>query len=139
MVKRRYNAVPRAHISLALRAKTMPQLQEVFDRMQGANKKRRELMSMYKESLHANKEYEDICEKIANLRIKKKQIENTTLEDFGKEFEQIESLKVDTKSDAELLTDIAITQYTKGETVELKDEYENTYEPKFSVRFKKKK
>lgn len=117
----------------------MPQLQEVFDRMQGANKKRRELMSMYKESLHANKEYEDICEKIANLRIKKKQIENTTLEDFGKEFEQIESLKVDTKSDAELLTDIAITQYTKGETVELKDEYENTYEPKFSVKFKKKK
>jgi DNA-binding protein H-NS len=116
----------------------MPQLQEVFDRIQGANKKRRDLVSMYKEALHANKEYEDLNEKIATLRAKKKQIENATIEDFGKEFEQIESLKVDTKSDAELLTDIAMTQYTKGETVELKDEYENTYEPKFSVRFKKK-
>ena len=117
----------------------MPQLQEVFDRMQGATKKRRQLVSMYKEALQSNKEYEDINEKIANLRAKKKQIENATMEDFGKEFEQIESLALDTKTDAELLTDIAITQYTKGETVELKDEYENTYEPKFSVRFKKKK
>jgi len=30
-----------------------------------------------------------------------------------------------------------MTKLMKGETVEVKDEYDNTYEPIFSVRFKK--
>ena len=117
----------------------MHDLQEVFNRIQVSKKKGRELTSMYKEALGGIQAYQDLNEKIAQLRAKKRQIEIATWEDFSEECKQIDAIKVDVKSDAEMLTDIAITKYTKGESIEITDEYENKYEPRFSVRFSKKK
>lgn len=117
----------------------MHDLQEVFNRMQASKKKSRELTSMYKEALNSIGAYQELVEKIAQLRTKKRQIEIATLEDFTEEFKKIDALKTDVKSDSEMLTDIAITRYTKGESLEITDEYENAYEPRFSVRFSKKK
>lgn len=117
----------------------MHDLQEVFNRMQEKKKKSRELTAMFKEALGANQEYIELSEKIAQLRAKKRAMEIATMEDFVSEFKQIDDLKLDVKSDAEMLTDLAITRYTKGESIEIVDAYENAYEPKFSVRFSKKK
>ena len=36
-----------------------------------------------------------------------------------------------------MLNDLALTPLMKGETVEVKDEFENAYEPTWKVNFKK--
>jgi hypothetical protein len=46
-------------------------------------------------------------------------------------------MKIDLESDLDTLSDIALTQLMKGETVKVKDENEIEYDPIFSVRFRK--
>lgn len=115
----------------------MQQLQEVFNRIQQAKKKKKDLETAYKDALKTSQEYEEIQDKLKTSRERKKQIEQTVREQFQHELTQLEDLKIDIASDMEALTDIAMTQLMKGETIELKDEYENTYEPVFKISFKK--
>lgn len=117
----------------------MHNIQEIFDRMQKARVRQKEIKLMYKDALAGTQEYTEINDKLKTLRERKKQIENTLKENFSKEITELEDLKVDLESDAELLSDAALTQLVKGETVEVKDQYENQYEPVFSVKFRKMK
>ena len=71
------------------------------------------------------------------MREKKKQIEQTTKEQFSGEFIKLEDLKIDIESDQEMLNDIALNKVMKGESIEIRDEYDNEYEPLFSVKFRK--
>jgi hypothetical protein len=64
-------------------------------------------------------------------------LESQIKADFQSEISKLEAIKQDIDTDKQLLTDMALTKLMKGETVEIKDEYENTYEPIFSVNFKK--
>ena len=59
------------------------------------------------------------------------------LKDLKSVCKQIQDLKIDIESDQEMLNDIAMLKYTKGEPIEIKDKYDNEYEPVFSVKFKK--
>lgn len=117
----------------------MQNIQEIFDRIQKAKTRQKAIKAMCREGLADIPEYTEINDKIKNLRERKKQIEQTIKEGFAKEITEFEDLKVDIDSDNELLSDIALTQLMKGETVEVKDQYENQYEPLFTVRFKKVK
>ena len=117
----------------------MQQLQEVFARVQVAKKKKKDLETAYKDALSSSLEYQEIGEKLKTLRERKKQIEITIKDQFSGELTKIDDLKIDIASDMEMMTDIAIGQLMKGETVEVKDENENTYEPVFKVSFKKSK
>lgn len=117
----------------------MQQLQEVFARIQAAKKQKKDLETAYKDALRSSLEYQEVNEKVKTLRERKKQIEATIRDQFSGELTKIEDLKIDIASDMEMLTDIAMTQLMKGETVEVKDEFENTYEPTFKVAFKKSK
>ncbi len=114
----------------------MPNLQEVFDRMQKSKKRQKEIRDMYNEALP---EYGELNDKMKIQRERKKQIEQAIKESFSKELTELEDLKVDIESDNELISDMSLTQLVKGETVAVKDQYENEYEPIFSVRFKKVK
>ena len=115
----------------------MQSIQEVFARLQENKKKQKDLRSAYKDALETSLEYQEITEKLTALREKKKQIEQTVKEQFANELTKLDDLKIDLSSDLEVLTDLAMTQLMKGETVEVKDEYENTYQPVFKVNFKK--
>lgn len=115
----------------------MQNIQEVFLRVQENKKKLKDLKETYKDALANEIEYKSIVEQLKTLREKKKQIEYMVKESFKGEFTQMEDLQIDIKSDQEMLSDIALSQVMKGETVEVKDEYENGYEPNFSVKFKK--
>lgn len=115
----------------------MQNIQEIFGRIQKNKKKMKDLKSSYSDALKTVQEYVEINEKLKTLREKKKSIENTIRQDFTNEFQQIEDLKIDLESDQELLNDIAMTQVMKGETVSVTDEYEQSYEPIFQVKFKK--
>jgi len=115
----------------------MQDIQEIFNRIQENKKKQKEIRSTYKEALASSQEYVDLCAKIKNLREHKKQIENSTKQNFSSEFNQMEDFDIDIESDTTLLSDAALTKLMKGETVTVTDEYNNEYEPAFSVKFKK--
>lgn len=115
----------------------MQPVQEIYARIQKAKKKQKDLKSAYGDALKTSLEYTEAQEKIKTLREKKKQIEAAIKDQFTGELTQIEDLKIDIASDMEMLSDAAVTQMMKGETVAVEDEYGNTYEPVFKVTFKK--
>lgn len=115
----------------------MSNLQETFDRVQKLKKEAKELKSMYKDALKNSSEYQKICEQINELKGKKKQIEAKVKEEFSSELDKLEVIENEIKNDSQVLSDIAMTKVAKGEKIEVKDEYNNQYEPLFKVNFKK--
>ena len=115
----------------------MDKLQEVFNRIQESKKEQRKIKSSYREALASSVQYKKITDELKELKLKKKEIEESIRADFHNEFTKLDDLKIDLESDYELLSDIALTQLMKGETVKVTDEYETNYEPVFSVKFKK--
>ncbi len=115
----------------------MSSLQEVFDRIQKTKKEQKEIKQAYRDALDNNAEFRRISEELKTLKLQKKQIETDAKREFSGEFTKLEDLKIDLDSDQEMLSDLALNQLVKGETVEITDEYEAKYEPVFSVKFKK--
>ena len=74
---------------------------------------------------------------MTELIAKKKQIENSIKQDFSGEFQKLDDFKIDLESDNTMLSDAAFSKLVKGETVAVVDEYDNNYEPLFTVKFKK--
>ncbi len=117
----------------------MSKLNEVFNRLQEQQKKQRELKKMYREALAVNGSYQVAVDELEALKIKKKQIEASVKADLKEEFDKLEGLKLNIAGDKQMLSDIALTQLTKGEPVKVTDENQVEYEPLFSVRFQKVK
>jgi hypothetical protein len=115
----------------------MSKLQEVFDRINESKKEQKELKKMYRDALSHSQEHQMILEEAKTIRDKKKEIESKIKADFNSEFDKMDTLKLDIENDMMLLSDAALTQMMDGKTVEIQDEYDNKYEPIFSVRFKK--
>ncbi|KKW42551.1 MAG: hypothetical protein UY92_C0006G0112 [Candidatus Magasanikbacteria bacterium GW2011_GWA2_56_11] len=117
----------------------MQNIQEVFSRLEKSQTRQKEIKRLYRDALDATPEYQEIGEKVKSLRERKKQVEQAIKESFAKELTELEDLSVDIESDRELMSDLALTQLVKGENVSVTDQYENEYEPVFSVKFKKMK
>ena len=115
----------------------MQSIQEIFNRIQEAKNKQKDLRTSYKDALQNSLEYQEIAEKIKTLRQRKKQIEITVKEQFAGELTKLDDLAIDIASDNELLTDLSMNQLMKGESIELEDQSGNRYEPVFKVVFKK--
>ena len=115
----------------------MQDIQPIFARIQAAKKEQRDIRKMYKDALEGVGEYQEITDQTKTLREKKKRIETTIREQFASEMVKLDDIKIDIESDTQMLSDIALTKMVGGETVEVTDEYDNEYEPIFSVKFKK--
>ena len=115
----------------------MSQLHDVFTRLQVNQKDQRELKKMYREALSINANYQELLQELDVLKIKKKQLEAGVQADFREEFDKLEGLKLNIAGDKQMLSDIALTQFTKGEEVKVVDEHQVEYEPVFTVRFQK--
>lgn len=115
----------------------MQDIQQIFNRIQEAKKKQKDLKTSYREALSGSPEYQEIGDKLKTLRERKKQVEQTIKDNFSSELTKIDDLQIDIASDMELLSDAAMTQIMKGETVAVVDQYGNNYEPVFKVNFKK--
>lgn len=115
----------------------MKDLQTIFDRIQENKKKLKDYTQAYKDALKASQQYVEITDELKELKEKKKGIEAAIKEQCASELLAAEDLKIDIASDKELLSDIAMTQIMKGETVAITDQYDNEYEPIFKVNFKK--
>lgn len=115
----------------------MSKLHEVFSRLQKYQKDQRELKRVYRDALSVNANYQEILQELDALKIKKKQIEAGVQADFKEEFDKLEGLKLNIAGDKQILSDIVLIQFTKGEEVKVVDEHQVEYEPVFSVRFQK--
>lgn len=115
----------------------MKSLEEVFAKIQAVKLQQRELRKAYKEALDRVPNYKSAIDDLAALREKKKKIEAQVREEFSKEFDKLEGLKLDLEENNMMLTDIALSKLMKGEHVEVKDQNNLVYEPIFAVRFKK--
>ncbi|MDD2680820.1 MAG: hypothetical protein PHE20_01805 [Patescibacteria group bacterium] len=115
----------------------MSQLNQVFTRLQEQQKQQRELKRMYRDALAVNANYHQAVEELDALKIKKKQIEASVKSDLKEEFDKLEGLKLNIAGDKQMLSDIALTHFSKGEPVKVTDENQVEYEPIFNVRFQK--
>ena len=115
----------------------MRSLQEVFDQIQMAKREQKEIKEEYRDALSNANEYEEILEKLEELKQRKKQIETAVQAQLGNRFTKLEDLKNDIQADNIMLNDIAISTLMDGKTVEVVDEYNHRYEPVFKVSFKK--
>ena len=115
----------------------MKDIQEVFNELQTAKKEMKEIRKEYKDILAQDAEYQELLEKLNVLREQKKQHELGAQRDMGMRWEKLEDLKGEVKSLQEMISDISLTTLMEGETVEVRDEYDNLYEPYYNVNFKK--
>lgn len=115
----------------------MQKLQDVFERIQKTKKKQSEIRTSYREALSKVKKYSEVMEELKKLKAEKKQIEDSVKLDFEKDFEQLESYKLDLEADNEMMSDIALNNLVQGKNITIKDEQDNEFEPVFSVRFRK--
>lgn len=115
----------------------MAKIQEVFDKIQSIKEKQKEIKAVYRDALANSAAYQHTLDEYNSAKEKKKQTEESIKSDFSKEFEKLEELKHDLETENILLSDIALNHITKGETIEIKDSYDNKYEPLFSVKFRK--
>ncbi|MDA1334492.1 MAG: hypothetical protein O2794_00550 [bacterium] len=116
----------------------MKSAQEIFDRMQEVKVEQRELRRAYKDTLDNMTDYRELVDQYNKARDKKLSIEHKVKQDSANEFAKLETMKMNLKSDQEMLSDIALTTMMKGEQVEITDQHQNEYEPVFSVKFKKR-
>ena len=115
----------------------MPQLQDIFNRIKETKKKQKTIRDAYRDELDGNSEHQELKEKIERLKDRKKEIEVNIQRNMQSSFQKIDKYKADIKMDTEMLADISISQFINGQKVEVTDEYDNTYEPLFSVKFQK--
>jgi predicted nucleic acid-binding Zn-ribbon protein len=115
----------------------MKDLQSIFNHIQEMKKRMKEIKKEYADMLTNADDYEPLLEEIKTLRDRKKQIEIRAQEQMGQRYAELEELKDETASEQEMLNDIAMTTLMDGKTVEVLDEYQNRYEPLFTVKFKK--
>lgn len=115
----------------------MQNIQDVFNHIREMKKEQKDLRDMYKDALVQADNYEEIVEQIATLREKKKEIEMRIQSQLGRAYEKLEDLKREVETEKEMMNDIALSTLMKGETVIVKDEYDNEYEPNWKVGFKK--
>lgn len=112
-------------------------LQEVFKRIQDRKKEQSEIKKIYRDALSINGNYQEVLEELEALKLKKKKIEAGVQSDFKEEFDKLEGLKLNIAGDSQMLSDLALTQLTSGQTVKIVDENKTEYEPIFTVKFKK--
>jgi len=114
----------------------MQKLNDVYRRMQEKKRERKEIVKAFADALKHDANYQNILEKLKTLKEQKKSIENSVKAASMMDAQKLDTLKLDIDADAEMLSDIALTMYTKGEQVEIVDR-DTRYVPVFSVRFKK--
>lgn len=115
----------------------MPSLEEVYGRLRAKKHEKQEIQKAFKDELANNPRHQQISEQLKTLKEEKKSIENQAWASASADAQKLDLLTLDIESDKELLSDLSLNMYAKGETVEIVDEFNTRWVPKFAVSFKK--
>jgi len=116
---------------------SLDQLQDAYRRLREKKIERKEIKKSFADELSHNSRYQEILDEMKTLREEKKQIETEAYAQALADSQRLDDLKVDIQSQEQMVSDIALNLFMKNEVIEVRDEYENLYEPSFVVRFKK--
>ncbi len=115
----------------------MKDIQEIFEEIKICVKEQKEIRAEYKDSLLQADDYEEIKDKMEELKEKKKEIEMMVQSRMGSRWDKMEELKIKMADLKQAQSDIAMSTLMAGKNIQVKDEFDNLYEPQFSVTFKK--
>jgi len=73
------------------------------------------------------------------FKINKKAIEESAKTSLGSAWEKLEENVQKIKDLEQIITDVAMTNLMDGKTVEVRDEWDNLFEPIYKINFKKVK
>lgn len=112
-------------------------IKEVYNRVQDNKKLLKELKKSARDVLETHQPYMELNDVIKQKRKELKALEAQLLISNMVDLDQMNNLKIDVKTDEDMLKDLALTLLMKNEQVELIDKYENKYIPELRVAFKK--
>ncbi|MFA6427973.1 MAG: hypothetical protein WCW02_00315 [Candidatus Buchananbacteria bacterium] len=115
----------------------MPELNEIFLRMQENKRQQKDIRKSFKDALASSPAYHEVTEQYKVIKEKKKTLENQVWQDFSRELEDLDKFRQDLKSDELILSDLAVNKILKGEQLKITDQYNHNYEPIIAVKFKK--
>ena len=115
----------------------MKEIQEIFNELKEAKREQSEIRAEYKDALGQNQEYQELTEQLEELKLRKKELETIAQSQMGSRWDQLDDLKMTISDLRQIQSDIAMTTLMEGKPIEVVDEYNNLYEPNFSVSFKK--
>ena len=115
----------------------MKNIQEIFSDLKESANEQKEIRKEYREALLQADNYESVIEKLDELKKEKKEIEQRVQSQMGSRWDKLDQLKSKSAELKQMQNDVAMTTLMSGKPVEVKDEYDNLYEPVFSVSFKK--
>ena len=115
----------------------MQDVQNLFNELQEMKKEQREIKKEYRDALANANGHEEVSDELKKLKEKKKQIETMAQSRMGERYNKLEDLKKKSEEIAQSITDVAMSSLMEGKTVEIKDEFDNLYEPVYKISFKK--
>lgn len=115
----------------------MQDAQKLFNELQEIKKEQREIKKEYRDTLINANGYEEVSDELKKIKEKKTQIETMAQSRMGARYAKLEDLKKKSEETAQSITDVAMSSLMKGKPVEIKDEYDNLYEPVYKISFKK--
>lgn len=110
--------------------------QQIFNQIIETKRKIKQIKSDLKGQYEEISRYKELQEDIKKLRAERKQVTLAVDEANPKLIIELEDLKIDLASDKTMLNDIVVSTVMRGETVELKNQYEQPVLPMFEVLFK---
>lgn len=116
---------------------TQERLIEVIERIRSNRRVAKSIRDGIRAECQQSKPYREHAEIVAENKEKMKRIEASVCDQ--KDIEQLENLKAEIKNDQQVLTDLALTAYSKGENIEIdRTEEGERYTPVFKVTFQMK-
>jgi len=117
----------------------LKQLQLIYDRVAETAHEKKTLEAMIKDALTNSKPYGQARDRLLTAQIELKQARDAVFSDFQGDIDKLDTMRLEIKTDKELMTDAALSDYIKGQTVVVKDKDGNEYMPVWSVKFKRVK
>jgi uncharacterized alpha-E superfamily protein len=110
--------------------------QIIFNQIEKNKKQLKEIKKEFKSRYEEIGEYNELNEQKRAINEKIKQIRSRVHEANYELYTKMEDLKIDIASDKEMLTDLMLVSYVKGEQVQLQNEYKQDVLPIFSLLLK---
>ncbi len=117
----------------------MKDIQEIFNELQGLKKDVGETRKDYRNILTQDPEYQSLLDDMEEFKINKKAIEESARTSLGSTWEKLEENVQNIKDLEQIITDVAMTNLMDGKTIEVRDEWDNLFEPIYKINFKKAK
>lgn len=113
------------------------QLQLVFDKTYDLRNKIKVIKATYRQLFEDSPSWQKLRKEEEELTTRKKQVIAGLRSEMESELEQLDGFELELKDELQLLSDKALSDYIKGDKIEVVDKKGFICEPVFSVKFKR--